>query len=110
MNNEKIEAFVAVADGNQIFVELIDPSIENSLKKIGFTNSNDSRRLVIISTDNKEKAFIFDLLRNLKIPFSDGKEWCPSEVFEYLRDINLITGSFNRISWTEPGIYKITSV
>jgi len=36
----------------------------------------------------------------LGLPFSAGKEWCPSEVVEDLRDRGLVTGPFEQIYWT----------
>jgi hypothetical protein len=52
---------------------------------------------------------VFDELRSLGVAFSAGKEWCPSEVFEYLRDEQLLSGKYLRVAWTQPGQYRLTN-
>lgn len=46
-------------------------------------------------------------LRDHGVPFSEGKEWNPSEVFEYLRDLGLAEGGYWSIWWAEPGKFSV---
>jgi hypothetical protein len=46
-------------------------------------------------------------LRDNNFFFSGGREWCPAEVFEYLREQSLLKGSYKKISWADPNNYRI---
>ena len=108
MNNKSIKAFVTKADGKIVRVKLLDSSIKNELTNLGFSFDNNLSEFIIKADDNASKAKIFEKLRDLDVSFSGGKEWCPSEVFEYLRETGLITGQFKKIGWSGPGDYHIT--
>ena len=104
------KALVTKADGQTVRVKSLEESISKELENIGFSYDAKISEYVILVADNPEKARIFESLRDLDICFSAGKEWCPSEVFEYLRDIGLLKGSFYRISWKSPTHSEITTV
>ena len=51
----------------------------------------------------EEMATLAGALRALGIAFSAGREWCPSEVVQGLRDRGLLEGEFTEIFWTGQG-------
>ena len=109
MNSNNINGYVNKADTNIIELILVNKKVKNKLKSLGFLKDIESERLIAKTNNDSEKAEIFNALRNLDIAFSHGKEWCPAEVFEYFRDIGLLTGSFQRIQWKGPDDFYITS-
>ena len=108
MKDQLMKAFVSKADGKFVRVKLLDSSYESELFDLGFLYNSDINEHVMQVDDNAAKAAIFEKLRDFGVSFSDGKEWCPSEVFEYLREIGLISGPFYRVSWRGPGDYHLT--
>lgn len=106
MKNQKLNAYVEKADDRVIRVMVIDQALIAPLREFGF--SPQGVWLIKEVAGDLEKATAFDALRLMNIPFSDGKEWCPAEVFEYLRDTGLLSGDFIRVSWTQPGYYRLT--
>ncbi|WP_105103538.1 hypothetical protein [Microbulbifer pacificus] len=108
MSEELVKAFVTKADGKSVRVKLVDGSFQDALVNLGFAFDSDLLEYTIPVAGNQEKAEIFDKLRIQDVSFSGGKEWCPAEVFEYLRETGLINGSFKKISWRGPGEYQLT--
>ncbi|TVP52495.1 MAG: hypothetical protein EA349_15495 [Halomonadaceae bacterium] len=107
MTVDTVKAVVTKADDNAIRVKVYDKSIIQDIEKIGFFYNHDSSDYVMHVFDDNEKASVFNALRDLKVGFSAGKEWCPSEVFEYLRDIGLLTGTFCKVAWVSPGKVRL---
>jgi hypothetical protein len=97
-----LNAYVTKADGFEIRVIANSDEIKNKLESLGFLFSNDYQAHSIVVADNQEKAQIFEKLRDEDVYFSAGKEWSPAEVFEYLRDMDLLSGTYQRISWSSP--------
>ncbi|WP_246883060.1 hypothetical protein [Pseudomonas sp. Tri1] len=87
----------------------MDNALDSSLRAIGFSNATEQDIYLLRVADNKQKAGVFDELRSLGVAFSAGKECCPSEVFEYLRDEQLLRGKYLRVAWTQPGQYRLTN-
>ena len=108
MNEKALAAYVTKADGRTIHVNLLDSSFELMLKDIGFSYCEEHNEYLLKTIGNSEKVIVFEKLRDLNIAFSDGKEWCPSEVFKFFRKNNFLTGEFIQISWVGPGEYKCT--
>ncbi|WLG95933.1 hypothetical protein [Pseudomonas sp. FP198] len=104
-----LKGYVERADGDSVSVRLIDNGLDSSLRAIGFSNAAEKDIYVLRVADNTQKAKVFDELRSLGVAFSAGKEWCPSEVFEYLRDEQLLSGKYLRVAWTQPGQYLLTN-
>lgn len=50
----------------------------------------------------EECVRLLEKLRSLGLAFSYGRDWAPSEIFEYYREKGLLSGSYKRISWTGP--------
>ncbi|UQI31102.1 hypothetical protein M3M50_00355 [Pseudomonas bijieensis] len=109
MINDVLKAYVEKADVDVIRVQVIDNALDSPLRAIGFSTAAQKDIYVFQVADNRQKAKVFDALRSLGVAFSAGKEWCPSEVFEYLRDEQLLSGKYLRVAWTQPGQYRLTN-
>jgi len=108
MSEELVKAFVTKADGKVVRVKLVDHSFKNELYNLGFVYDSDLSEYTSLVSGDQEKAELFDKLRSLGVNFSGGKEWCPAEVFEYLREANLLDGNYKKIGWSGPGEYHIS--
>jgi hypothetical protein len=64
----------------------------------------------ILAKTIEEQALVFNTLRNHGVCFSYGRDWSPSELFQYFREQKLITGSFKEISWRTPDEYIIREI
>jgi hypothetical protein len=106
----KLNAFVAKADGKQVRVYSVNSSLDSELISLGFKHDQELSMYVKDTANLSTKAALFARLRDLDVCFSDGKEWCPSELFEYFREQNLLHGKFKRVSWTAPNSYRIIEV
>lgn len=107
MKNEVINGYVRIADDDDVVVYSMDDSLSNELKSLGFKEISLDEYSMHVNDDD-EKAKIFSRLQELEVCFSAGREWCPSEVFEYLRDAGLVNGLYRRISWSSPNEYNVT--
>jgi len=108
--NRQLKAFVEKADDDVIRLNALDLSIYQSVTPLGFSAAAEPGIFTVVTTDDAHKARIFEALQAMDVAFSDGKEWCPAEVFELLRDINLLSGKFIRVSWLKPGYYRLAVV
>ena len=108
MVNQNLNAYVDKADLQIVRVQVLDACIIGELEHLGFTAENTSTEYVITVSDDTAKAGIFSRLLQLGVAFSAGREWCPAEVFEYLRDLGLLSGRYQRIAWTSPSKYRIS--
>ena len=87
---------------------MLDESFKRELIELGFSFDNDYDEYTLLTSGNDNKSELFQKLRDLGVAFSGGREWCPSEVFEYLRKTGLLSGSYTKISWSGPGDYHCT--
>lgn len=104
-----VKAYVTKSDGDFVRVKILCAKIKGKLVDIGFVNDVDLNEYKIATLGDEEKAEIFNKLRDMDVCFSDGREWCPSEVFEHLRDAGLLSGKFTMISWAAPGEFFIAT-
>lgn len=74
-----------------------------SLYELGCLSTLDPAQFSYICRDEQDKANLFGRLRQLGLAFAAGREWSPSDVFEYLRDQGLLQGIYRRLIWTSPG-------
>lgn len=107
---QTFEAYASKADGKEIRICVPNSNLDEKLKALGFIFDQTLSMYVKETSNITEKAKFFDILRGLNICFSDGKEWCPSELFEYFRDQGLIEGTFKRVSWSDPKNFTIQEV
>lgn len=91
-----------VAEANSSFLRVISlsPVGSSSLKQLGFTEESPlSFTLSINSPD--ERVRLFQELRANDFAFSAGREWSPSELFEFFRDQGLLSGDYIRVAWID---------
>ncbi|MGC5704387.1 hypothetical protein J4P02_29710 [Pseudomonas sp. NFXW11] len=110
MIDQQLKAYVAKADGDTVRLRVLDATLAAAVTALGFVATFEPDVYAMDVADDGQKAVLFDALRTLGVAFSDGREWCPAEVFEYLRDMNLLGGKFIRVSWKEPGRYHLVEV
>ena len=109
MSSFDLKAYVTIADGNLVRIRVVNDIIVHDLEKLGFVLDSEVSELIIQTRNNNDKGLLFSKLRDMGVCFSAGKEWSPSEVFEYLREAGLVTGNYQRVSWVKPGEFRITS-
>lgn len=107
MNDSPVQAYVTQADGDYIRVKTLDGVLRQPLLDLGFSSGRYADEYIISSSNNHMKATLFAQLKNLDVCFSSGREWCPAEVFQYLKDEGLLSGGFRQIRWTQPGHYIV---
>ncbi|MCH5520501.1 hypothetical protein [Pseudomonas syringae] len=102
-------AFVSEGALSEIVVKVIDDSVIELLLGIGFVAipGKEQKKLSLTAPDQAFKAKIFSMLRDEGVCFSAGPDWCPAEVFEFLRDQKILIGSYRKIIWYGPGKLKI---
>lgn len=102
-----METYVAYDFGDRLRVVLGDESAKKLLINMGFYSGEDSSTWFVNVVGEKDKSAVFEKLRDAGVCFSAGKEWSPSEIFEYLRDKGFIRGGYRKISWNSPGKYLV---
>ena len=100
-------AYVEKADAAAIQVRAMRGEHDAALRALGFACTGEAGVHAMVVHDDAEKAEAFHALRELGLAFAAGREWCPAEVFCYLRDKGLLSGPFLRIAWTQPGRYRV---
>lgn len=105
----RIQAYVTKSDSDFVRLKILDARIKEKIINIGLTNDIAINEYIIITPDDRKKASVLNQLRNIGVCFSDGREWCPAEIFEHLRDKGLLAGTFSMVSWTTPDEYFITT-
>lgn len=94
-----------------IFIDHVyDETLVEQLKNLGFNNRSDTvdcYRMNPAPQNRSDLAKIISILRDMGLPFSAGKEWCPSEVAVHLRQEGYITGEIKEIAWLSPGNFII---
>lgn len=99
MNKLDVSAFVTIASGKFVRVKVINDIVKNDIESLGFIFDINLSEYVIPVSGHKSKAKIFFELEKLGVCFSAGKEWSPAELFEYYRELGLLSGKYKRISW-----------
>lgn len=98
---------VIAADRDFVSVRTSNPALQQTLVQFGFLPASQDKadEFIKCTKDNAEKAAVFDFLRPLGVHWSRGNEWNPAEIFEWLRDQNLLQGTFKTIAWTSPNTW-----
>ncbi len=99
-------AYVQQADGNTVQVVLVDTTAQPALGALGLQGVPPILHACV--ADDAAKARMFVALRDLGVAFSAGREWCPAEVFAWLRERGLLEGAYLRIAWTGPQQFQLT--
>ena len=107
MEAPELPSYVSEADRNFVVVIVHDEVVIRELESFSFRRVNDRNELIISVDSQQDKAKLFEQLRALRFCFARGREWSPAEVFEYLRDRGLISGSFSEIVWTKPDVWQV---
>lgn len=101
--------YVSQADSDKIVVVTNGTQYDALLHGLGFRlqGGTPNRTFEFPVGSDKDKADVFSKLRDADIAFSRGREWCPAEIFEWLRDQGLLLGPFQSISWRGPGQWVV---
>lgn len=101
------EAYVAFVT-NKIYIKNVNEEYKQKLLKLNSSvDENYPEYWTIEFTSKEDKSSIFTKLRDIKVLFSSGKDWSPSEQFEYYRAEGLISGLYHNISWRNVNEYVI---
>lgn len=101
-----VHAYVQRADNSIVQVMLLNERARASLQALGFRGAGPGLQREV--HDDADKARLFAALRALGIAFSAGREWCPADVFGWLRERGLLEGPFLRIAWQAPAQFQVT--
>lgn len=102
-------AFFSEGALSEIVVKVIDDSVIGLLVGLGFVAVPDKEQktLSIMAPDQDFNIMLFAKLRDEGVCFSAGPDWCPADVFEFLRDQKMLVGVYRKIIWCGPGKPKI---
>ena len=94
------KAYVVEGALSDIVVKVIDESVADLLVALGFVAAPDKGQgaLSLMTQNQSAKIEVFEKLRDEGVCFSAGPDWCPADVFEFLRDNNLLTGPYRKIA------------
>ncbi|GLZ86021.1 hypothetical protein Pres01_20720 [Metapseudomonas resinovorans] len=103
------KAFVSEGALSEIVVKIMDDSVVEFLVGLGFVAvpGKEKETLSLIAPNQEFKVEVFSRLRDEGICFSVGPDWCPAEVFEFLRDQKKLTGFYRKIVWEGTSTPKI---
>jgi hypothetical protein len=78
---------------------------ETTVRALGFCPSSGGQAHIFELPVGSDaiKSNILLKLQDAGFAFSQGREWCPAEVFEWLRNQGLAKGPFKSIAWKGPG-------
>ncbi|WP_417663502.1 hypothetical protein [Pseudomonas sp.] len=104
-----MKAFVSEGALSEIVVKVIDDSLIELLGELGFVavSGKEQKTLSLMAPDQTFKIKIFEKLRDEGVCFSAGPDWCPADVFEFLRDQNMLAGVYRKVIWCGPENLKI---
>jgi saccharopine dehydrogenase-like NADP-dependent oxidoreductase len=92
----------------EIVVQLTNQATSHILTNAGFAPGSNSEYSISIA-DEPHKIATIKLLQSNDFAFSAGSGWSPSELFEYYRKQNLLSGTYKRISWTDPNTTRVVT-
>lgn len=101
----ELHTYVSECHSAKIVVKVVSSHDITLLTSLGFYTDTDiaANAFICHVKNDMERSIILQKLRDHDMCFSAGKEWNPSEMFEYLRDEGLVTGTYRRITWMGPG-------
>ncbi len=111
MTTSSPPSYVRSAVGDKIHIAINPHDEVAKFQVLGFAaDPADSGHMVLAISGDEKKAKIFSHLRDIGVLFSAGKEWCPSELFEYYRDKKLLSGEYQCVAWKNPNEWEIRNV
>lgn len=96
----EILGYVVKASSSVVRVVASSQAGADSLKLLGFVEEA-SLEFVLTINHLDELVRLFKELRSGGFAFSAGRDWSPSELFEYFRDQGQLSGDYVRIAWTD---------
>jgi len=107
----KEPSHIAEILGAVVLIRVTDKSTRRLVRNLGgFRQLFPTRTWGINYEDEKRLASILVSLRDSGVPFSSGRQWPPSDVFEDLREKGLVAGKYKKIFWHGPGDYEFLEV
>jgi hypothetical protein len=101
------EILVREIAGDRARVQTSCPGKKRDLSRLGFIEKDDYLTRTITNTDDRRR--LLESLIDLDALFSYGRDWCPSELVEYYRDLGLLARPFRIIVWRDPDHYTIST-
>jgi hypothetical protein len=108
MTFPKNEIVVVDIAGRVARVRTANTSTSNkaALSRLGFTEEGDD--MIRAISDTSDRCRLLESLLDLDALFSYGRDWSPSELVEYYRDLGFISRAFRVIAWSDPNHYTIS--
>jgi hypothetical protein len=99
-----VDAFVSEADSLSVVVKVLNLGMRGALESLGFVASADNKSVfTVVVASEEHKASVLANLRDMAVCFAGGHGWSPSDIFEYLRDRNRLSGAYRKLVWRAPG-------
>lgn len=104
-----MKAFVSEGALSEIVVKVIGDSAVEFLVELGFAAvaGAEQKTFSLMVPDQLFKIKLFERLRDEEVCFSAGRDWCPADVFEFLRDQKKLTGVYRKVVWCSPNKSRV---
>ena len=103
----KIPTYIEWIQDTNIYIRVNDRYSKRMIRNLGAHKVFLKRLWKISLVDKKDITRILCTLRDNNIAFSSGREWPPSEIFEELREKNLLRGKYTKIYWSSPRCWHL---
>lgn len=101
-------SFVSAVLEKTVLVQIHDRKTKRLVLEMGgWRDFRQWRRWCIPYSSVDELIRIFCTFQKSGVPFSSGKGWAPSEVFEFYRERSLLRGKYLKIYWRRPGDFCV---
>ncbi|MCR2745260.1 hypothetical protein [Limnobacter parvus] len=96
----EISGYVVEANSSFLRVIALSQVGASCLKQLGFSEESPLSFTLSVNSPN-DRVRLFQELRANDFAFSAGREWSPSELFEFFRDQGLLSGDYIRVAWID---------
>ena len=98
---EKLDNKIVVVElaGRNILLNNSSDNFNKELIAMGFVKNGKYYALGLPTNDVTKRVTLIKKLIALGDIFSDGKDWSPSELVDYYKEIGLIDSTYYKISW-----------
>ncbi|MDY7010864.1 MAG: hypothetical protein SVV80_08960 [Planctomycetota bacterium] len=110
---KRLPSYVSWIGADYVEVEARTNADAEKFKHLGFVFAGRGRQRGTMQKEasgEAEKARTLQMLADLGLPFSAGRDWCPIAVAEELRDRGLLKGPLKMIGWFGPGQWQVKEV